>query len=141
MRPLVRRRKSSRQRFARESLRSVIAEAVEVAAASEREVCGLLVDNGHEIELVRLRNAERRPGGFRFFVRDVREVERAARVLGHAVVGTFHSHPLFLAEPGEGDLRQARNGSLMLIIDCTGRRAMLWRVKGGRARRVPYVAR
>ena len=57
----------------------------------------------------------------------------AAKVLGQEVVGTFHSHPLGVAEPGQSDIDHAVDDSLMFVFDCLGRVGRLWRIKGGKA--------
>jgi proteasome lid subunit RPN8/RPN11 len=106
-------------------------------AEGHREICGVVIDNGWTLELVRLPNRTRRRGCFRMVSVDLKDVERAARRLGHRVVGSFHSHPVSVAKPGPGDIRGAEVGSLMLVIDCIGREASLWRV--GRNRRAYRV--
>jgi proteasome lid subunit RPN8/RPN11 len=59
-------------------------------------------------------------------------------MLKYEVVGTFHSHPLWLAEPDEGDIINAENNSLMLIIGCSTREAKLWSIKNGKASELKY---
>ncbi len=88
------------------------------------------------LEPRRLRNKCRRGGGFAFYVDDVRRVVAAARRAGRAVVGTFHSHPLGLAVPGESDIAHASVGELMLVFDCLDRKAALWRIGRTSAKRV-----
>jgi proteasome lid subunit RPN8/RPN11 len=83
------------------------------------------------------RNKSRRGGSFSFFHDEVRSIVAAAKCLGHEVVGTFHSHPAALAEPGESDVASAPNDSLMLIVDCLAHDVALWRIKDNRARKLP----
>lgn len=82
---------------------------------------------------MRTRNTRRRPGGFVLSCLDVRKIVAAAKVLGQEVVGTFHSHPLGVAEPGQSDIDHAVDDSLMFVFDCLGRVGRLWRIKGGKA--------
>jgi len=79
-------------------------------AKKHREICGVVVDNGWFLELVRLPNRTRRRGGFRMIHKDLKAVEGAALRLGHCVVGSFHSHPVSLAKPGPGDIEGAEVG-------------------------------
>jgi proteasome lid subunit RPN8/RPN11 len=106
-------------------------------AEAHREICGVIVDNGWLLELVRLPNRTRRRGGFLTVHMDLKLVEQATRRLGHRVVGSCHSHPVSATKPGPGDIRGAEAGSLMLVIDCIGREARLWRI--GRNRRAYAV--
>src|SRR5258708_11831604 len=123
----------------RSELRSLIKRAVDDAKRG-KEIVGLMVDNGYYLELVMCRNKSRRDGRFSFFRDEVRSVVAAAKCLGHEVVGTFHSHPAALAEPGESDVASAPNDSLMLIVDCLAHDVALWRIKNHRARKLPlYV--
>jgi proteasome lid subunit RPN8/RPN11 len=102
------------------------------------EICGLIIDTGSHLTLVRIRNVSRRVGSFVLSRPDVRRVVSAARVLGQQVVGTFHSHPVALAEPGASDIEHAVDDSLMFIFDCTGRRGRLWRIRDRKARELRY---
>jgi proteasome lid subunit RPN8/RPN11 len=117
-------------------LRSLINRAVGDSRRG-KEVIGLLVDNGYHLELVTCRNKSRRSGSFSFYHDEVRSIVAAAKRLGHEVVGTFHSHPAALAEPGESDVASAPNDSLMLIVDGLANNVALWRIKDNRARKLP----
>ncbi len=120
-----------------EDLRRVTNLAVQAAKRDGREIVGLIVDNGLYLELIDCQNKLRRGGGFAFYYPEVRRNVRAAELLGHEVVGTFHSHPVGLAEPGDGDIASAvRPSQLMLIIDCMTRKVALWRIKDGNARKL-----
>jgi len=123
----------------REQLQMTTRDARVVARRNSREVCGLLVDSGYALELVPIRNAARRPGRFVFDARQVRSKQEAVRVLGHEIVGTYHSHPDSLAAPGPGDIAGTLDDCLMLIIPCAQRRPRLWHIKSGQARAVPYT--
>ncbi|MFA6564543.1 MAG: Mov34/MPN/PAD-1 family protein [Verrucomicrobiia bacterium] len=102
------------------------------------EICGLIVDTGHHLSFVLTRNVARRFGSFVLSRRDVRRVATAVKVLGQKIVGTFHSHPLSLAEPGTSDIKNTVDDSLMFIFDCIGRKGRLWRIKQGRARELKF---
>ena len=106
-------------------LKAAVREAVALARKNHRETCGLLIDSGYAIELVAVRNTARRPGHFVFDARQVRALQRAARLIGHEVLGTYHSHPVSPPRPGRGDIEGTLNDSLMLIIDCIEREARL----------------
>src|SRR5206468_2463429 len=88
---------------------------------------------------IQTRNASARAGSFVFSPPEVRRIVGATKVLGQKVVGTFHSHPVGLPIPGPSDIRHAVDDSLMFIFDCIGRDGQLWKIKGGRARRLPFV--
>ena len=119
-------------RMAKRHLQQFLSIAVR-EAENDREICGVIVDSSWMLELVRLPNRTQRRGGFRLLEEDWKPVAHSARRLGHRIVGSFHSHPAYLAKPGTGDIQGAEIGSLMLVIDCIGREAGLWRI--GRNRR------
>jgi proteasome lid subunit RPN8/RPN11 len=125
------------QRILRSQLRSTLRDASS-AARRERELCGLLVDTGHFLALVRVRNTTRRKSGFALDQERWSQIERAARTLGATVVGTWHSHVVSEARPGDGDVRGAYSGDLMLIFDTVGGIARLWRIRRGRAYPVKF---
>ena len=107
-------------------------------AAPGTEICGLLVDTGGFLSFVQTRNASPRVGSFILSRPDVRRIVDAVRVLGQEIVGTFHSHPGGEPIPGASDIRHAVDDSLMFIFDCIARDGQLWRLKGGKARRVAF---
>jgi len=98
------------------------------------EICGLIIDTGHQLSFVQTRNVSPRVGSFALSRPDVRRIVAAAKVLGQEVVGTFHSHPVADAVPGKSDVEHAVDDSLMFIFDCAGRDGRLWKIKGGKAR-------
>ena len=57
------------------------------------------------------------------------------------MVGTFHSHPVGLPEPGPSDIANAQHDSLMLIVDCLDKKWGLWHIDGGEVRRLRLVRR
>ena len=79
--------------------------------------------------LVPVINTSTRKGSFAMHRREWSRIERAARVIGASVAGTYHSHLLSEARPGDGDLQGACDGDLMLILDTVGKTARLWRVR------------
>jgi proteasome lid subunit RPN8/RPN11 len=117
-------------------LSRTVREAKRAARNDGKEICGLLIHNGHFIELMRTINISENSGKFEFDVKQVRAIKRAADLLGHEIVGTFHSHPVSEARPGPGDIEGAVDDSLMLIVDCMGDEARLWKIKDGQARRM-----
>ena len=114
----------------------LIRRASTVARDSGKEVAGLLIHNGHFLEILETRNVCEKGGHFRFDERQIKAIKKAVKELDHEIVGTFHSHPAYFAKPGDTDIKWAVNDSLMLIIDCMDREARLWRIKNGKAREV-----
>jgi len=98
----------------------------------------LLVHCGHAASLVPVRNISRHHGSFRFSSREVRRICAAAKTLGLEVVGTYHSHPLGVAQPGDSDIRNAVNDSFMLVFDCMDKKAQLWKISRGAAKKLKY---
>ena len=119
-------------RVLKEHLKAMIKEAILAAQNNGREICGLLVDNGYFIELVRTANKTKRGGGFSFYSKEIEFVESAVKKLNHKIVGTFHSHPYYIAEPGESDISDAFDDEIMLVIDVINRDAALWRIANNR---------
>ncbi len=114
----------------------VIRTARETARNDGREIAGLLIDNGHYLEILETKNTSKKGGHFQFDEKQIKAIEKAVELLGHEIVGTFHSHPAYLARPSEGDIKGAMDDELMLIIDCMDNEALLWRIKNGKARQV-----
>jgi proteasome lid subunit RPN8/RPN11 len=123
----------------RNHLRRAIDDAVLAANDGGREVCGLLVDNGYLLEVVKTGNKIKRGGGYEYYYSEVRSIVKAAGRLGHETVGTFHSHPLSIAKPGESDIANAVEDSLMLIIDVVSKKTRLWHIVRGAAKEVKYT--
>lgn len=90
----------------------------------------MLLDHGGSLELAQLTNASAGTCRFEFQPEDIEAAVAESR--GARLVGTFHSHIVSEAVPGETDVRHAL-GELMLVIDTCERSARLWRVAGGRA--------
>lgn len=118
-------------------LTSVIKASVQAAVGGGKEVCGLLIDNGYFLELIPLRN-RRKAGGFAFYPREVRKIEASVLAVNHRIIGTFHSHPMSVAKPGDGDIAGAPDDSLLLIVDAIKRSCALWRVRDGAAQRLRF---
>lgn len=125
-----------KNRLIKKDLLRLIQKARKVARDDGREIAGLLIHNGHHIEILETRNTYHGGGHFRFDERQIKAIEKAVRDLGHEIIGTFHSHPVSKAEPGPGDIRGALDDSLMLIIDCIGNEASLWKIRNGKARKM-----
>jgi proteasome lid subunit RPN8/RPN11 len=125
-------------RIKKKQLRNIIDISVSFAKDGGKEVCGLLIDTGYFLEMVGLRNKSKRGGSFGFYAKEIRGLEKAASEFNYKIVGSFHSHPLYFAKPGGGDLSNSENDDLMLIIDCLEKKADLWKIKRGKAYRVKY---
>jgi proteasome lid subunit RPN8/RPN11 len=102
------------------------------AGEDYQEICGVIVDSDYLLRLVHIRNASRRRGHSEIKLSDYQKVVKAARRLGYEVIGSFHSHPISDAKPGYSDCRAGAAGRLLLIIDCIGREARLWRIMRNR---------
>jgi proteasome lid subunit RPN8/RPN11 len=124
--------------FDERNLRRLIKLARKTAKRGHREICGFLAGHGRFIIPVLAKNQIKKGGSFRISQGDIEAAERSGKILNLQSLGTFHSHPLYFAKPGESDIRQAPNDSLMLIIDCIGNEAKLWRIKNKRARPVKF---
>ena len=133
MRPRAR-----RYRFLSEQLARFEARAGHLARSRQREIAGVLVERDRIIQLLELHNVSRRRGSFDIRQSDIHRVQRAAEALGSAVSGTFHSHVVSEAIPGPRDIRDADEGSLMLIYDTIGREWRLWRIRHGRAHKLGF---
>ena len=115
-----------RVKFLKSQFVTVQKAAKKLADLNGREVCGLLLDNGSFLELIQVRNKTKRAGGFSFYVAEIRAICKKASLHGCEIVGTFHSHPVGLPEPGPADLFHAEDDELMLLFDVIGRAARLW---------------
>ncbi len=120
----------------KKDLMRAIRKARKTARNGGREIAGLLIYNGHFMELLETRNTYHKGGHFQYDERQIKTIMKAVKELSHEIVGTFHSHPAYIAKPGEGDLKGAVEDSLMLVIDCINSEARLWRIKAGKARNV-----
>ena len=87
-------------RLRRSDIRVLMSKA-RVCAKEAREICGLLIDNGHFLQVRETRNISRRRGSFRLDMREIDALCRASEKLGLKVAGTFHSH--IVGSPAPGD--------------------------------------
>lgn len=105
---------------------------VALAAADDREICGLLLGQGGRIEAIApAANVAADP--VRHFELDPAALiaaHRAARSGGPTVVGHYHSHPSGVAVPSATDAACATpDGTLWLIV--AGNEARLWIAQPG----------
>ena len=121
-----------RIKFLKSQFETIQSESRRLARAGGREKCGLILDNGYFLELIEVRNKIKGGGGFAFYYNDVRAISKWAALCKHHVVGSFHSHPVGLAEPGPSDLHNAVDESLMLIFDVVEGSGALWFIKNHR---------
>ncbi len=126
-------------RINRANLIQLMRHAKSVGAQDGREICGLIIGNGLYINLIELKNKTRRGGGFSFYSSEVKDIVKASRLLNIEILGTFHSHPIYMAKPGQDDIGGAVEDSLMLIIDCNSNKAILWRIKNGKSYKIRYL--
>ncbi len=91
------------------------------------EVCGLVLANHQRVLRLRfLENISERPFRFAIEKAKIRAVEREMPA-GWRVLGSFHSHPISDAFPGDADKARAFYRGFELIYDVCGRSARLWR--------------
>jgi len=119
-------------------LRYIARRATILARRNGREACGLLVLNTPFVELLETINANKSGGSFRFNRCDIRRQLAKVERRGCVVIGTFHSHPAYIARPGKSDIHSAVKGSLMLIFDVTGNKYRLWKISSRSAREVSF---
>jgi proteasome lid subunit RPN8/RPN11 len=115
-------------------LNNHVASVLEAASAATEstasaEICGLLIDNGYFIELIKVRNKSKGWGSFSFYVNEINLLEKAVRLMGHEIIGTFHSHPYGTSSPSKSDILNTNDDSYMLIIDVTRSELGLWYIK------------
>jgi len=110
-----------------------------LAAARGREICGLLIDNGYFLELISMRNKSRIPDKCAFYFGEVRTIEKACRKVGHRIIGTFHSFPGSSADIGEQRVENGVDGTLLLVISSTEKKATLWQTEGRQAKQAPFT--
>lgn len=122
----------------KEQLTEIIKDAGLSAKDNGREICGLLVYNDFFIELIKVKNKTKRGGGYSFYYKEIRFIQKSVRKTGHEIIGTFHSHPSYIATPCESDIMNALNDSLMLIIDVINKEAELWHIKNKKYRKVKF---
>ena len=109
------------------------------AAKGGMEICGLLIDNGYFIEMIRLKNKSNKVGRFSFFMKEADAIEKACKQLNHKIVGTFHSHPFSIAEPGDSDIAKGFDNEIMLVIDVIGKEAKLWRLSNEKKKKLRFM--
>ncbi len=98
----------------------------------------MIINTGYFLDLKEVQNKARRGGRLTFYANEVKEIEKAASSLNYQIVGTFHSHPYYIAEPAGNDLTGSEDGELMLIIDRSNSQAQLWRIQYGSPKRVKF---
>ncbi len=94
------------------------------AASSAAEVCGVLVGRRRPSLVVGsvIAGANLHPTPDRHFLLDAATLLRAdaeARVVGHTIVGFYHSHPRSAAVPSPVDRHESWPDHLMIIIGTT----------------------
>ena len=128
----------NKYKISKSNLDRMIIEAVMAAKKNGLEICGLLIFNGYFIELVKVRNKIKRGGGFEFYVNDIRFLQKATKKIDHEIIGTFHSHPEYIAKPSESDIYNALDDSFMLIIDTVDQEVNLWHIKNLKKKRIQF---
>lgn len=108
-----------------------VVEAASTAAEdmASAEICGLLIYNGYFVELIKLKNKSKRWGSFSFYMNEVNLIEKTVHLMGHEIIGTFHSHPYGTSAPSKSDILNTHDDSYMLIIDVTRSELGVWHIK------------
>ena len=119
-------------------LNEMIEESQLLASNGGKEICGLLVDNGYFIEMIRLKNKEKKSGGFSFYVKEAEFIEKACKRMNHEIIGTFHSHPYYIAKPGKADIAAAFEIEIMLVIDVMDKNARLWLINNKKLKELQF---
>jgi proteasome lid subunit RPN8/RPN11 len=84
---------------------------------SPNECCGLLIgEHGRVMEAVAARNALASPTRFLIDPEDHFAALRRARLLGGAIIGAYHSHPVTPAVPSPRDLDESADPTLIHLI-------------------------
>ncbi len=127
--------------ISRQAFDALMRRAVANGKRRGREICGLLVAHANVLTPIPLRNKVKGGGSWAFYSREVRQAVAMAERGEGEVVGTFHSHPIGLPEPGTSDIENGQRDSLMLIVDCLDKKWGLWHIDGGEAKRLRLVRR
>lgn len=105
---------------------------------NSKEICGFIVDNGYFLELIHTRNKEKKGGKFSFYKSDIQNLQKATKVLNREIVGTFHSHPFGIAEPGVSDVKNTLDDSFSLIVDVMDQKIGLWHIKSLKKKKIRF---
>ena len=94
-----------------------------------REVCGAILQRQDgTLELCFANNESIRAHTYSLSSKSVRQMQRIAKGTNSAIIGSFHSHPSSIAQPGRGDLQHAGIHSLMMIHSVRTGQTKLWKV-------------
>jgi proteasome lid subunit RPN8/RPN11 len=93
-----------------------------------REICGILFGrpSGH-LDLKPLTNIIERPGAWGIDSDELRRAKTEIKSQKCTPLGTYHSHVRGFPYPSKGDMRSARPGELMLIMDVNACSLGLWK--------------
>lgn len=116
-----------------ELLARLLAEA---AASPDREICGLLFDDGTAQPATNV--APNPATTFEIDPAALFAAHRAQRSGGPRLIGPYHSHPSGQAVPSACDAAAAEPGSLWLIL--AGGVARAWRAGAGSFEELPIVS-
>ncbi len=94
-----------------------------------REVCGAILQRQDgTLELCFANNESIRAHTYTLSSKSVRRMQRIAKGTNSTIIGSFHSHPSSVAQPGRGDLKHAGVHSLMMIHSVRTGQTKLWKV-------------
>ncbi len=126
-------------KFKRSQIFLAIQKAKKAALKNGHEICGLLVQKERFLDLVFLNNKIKRGGGFSFYVGEVRDIQKKVKKNGNEIIGTFHSHPSYIAKPSFSDIANTLDDSYMLIIDVMDEKIAIWHVKNLKAKKLKHA--
>ncbi len=125
-------------RFLKKQVQKIIKKAKQTAKNNGTEICGLLVDNGYFLELLSVKNRSKKGGSFQFCQQEVQFIEKAVKKMNHKIIGTFHSHPYYIAKPSDSDIEDAFDDEVMLIIDVLDGKVGLWYIKDKKTKKLKF---
>lgn len=107
----------------------LIEEATKAQKEGEREVCGgVFVRDDGQLSLCYTPNESPDPRSFIIAKDNLTRMSELAAAHDSRLVGSFHSHPISDAAPGQNDLSSAGVNSLILIHSVPSGQTRLWQV-------------
>ncbi len=110
------------------------AKSARRSAKCLREICGILVYNHNDIEMIPVRNSSPYTLSFEMTRHFSIIAIRKSGIRYNGIIGAYHSHILAPAQPGESDIAGASDNKMMLIFDSLRNKVRLWHIRKGKAR-------
>ena len=106
------------------------------AGKRNREICGLLLAQHFRLTFVPVKNSATQIGSFEMWYPWIEIALKNDTSGAYSIVGSYHSHPVSDAIPGQSDIEGARLKSLMLILACWDQKVGLWQIHSNYAQKV-----